>query len=499
MISMTRYISITSGVAGGIAVALRELITRVFTTNELLPTGTIQEFESADDVGAYFGTSSEEYKRAAFYFGWISKSITKAKKIAFARWADEDTAPMIFGTTADRTIATFTAISNGSLRLTLGADTNDLTAMDFSGAASLAAVAAIIETAIQAETGTMWTAATVSYNAVDKRFELIGGDVGAATVATADVGSGTAIRLLIGWGNTATFSDGAVTQTIPTLLGDSTELNNNFGSFVFIPTLTADEILEAAIWNDTQNNMFQFLTPVVADDASALSAAIIGYSGAGIILDPEVADEYPEMIPGIILAATDYTKPNAAKNYMYQQFPDVTASVTSNTDANTYDALRINYVGRTQTAGQILEFFQRGFLCGGSSDAVDMGVYANEQWFKDACSADLMTLLLAVDQVQASSAGVGTVLATLQSRIDQALLNGTIEPGKDYTAAQKQVIANLTNDQDAWHQVQSIGYWVTAAVEPYVLDDITQYKISYTIVYGKGDSIRKIEGRDIMI
>ena len=82
-IAFTKYILITSGVGGGNAVRKRELIGRLFTTNELVPTGSIVEFTTLADVGTYFGTTSEEYKRASFYFGFISKSINSAKNISY--------------------------------------------------------------------------------------------------------------------------------------------------------------------------------------------------------------------------------------------------------------------------------------------------------------------------------------------------------------------------------------------------------------------------------
>lgn len=498
-ISFSRYISITSGVGGVPAASERELIMRAFTTNELLPTGTIREFDSADGVGTYFGTSSEEYVRATQYFGWISKQIPRPRKISFARWADQDTAPMVFGTTEDRLLATFTAISDGSIKMTLGGVENSMTAMNFSSELSLAGVASVIETAIQTKTGTMWTGATVSYDATNKRFNFEGGDVGAANIIIADAASGTAIKDLIGWGTGAILSDGADTQTISTLLADSTELSNNFGSFVFMPALTQAEIEEAASWNDTQNNMFIYSQRVESDTAASISAAVIGESGCGLTLDPEIANEYPDQIPCTVLAATDYSKPAAAKNYMFQQFPDLTASVDNNADADVYDLLRVNYIGQTQTAGQNLGFYQQGYLCGGLTDAIDMGVYANEIWLKDAAAVALINLLIAMDQVPANKAGKGMCLSVLQDVIDRAVTNGTIQPGKTLTTLQKTYITEIADDSGAWRQVESLGYWLDAVIETYTEDSITKYKCSYTLVYAKGDSVRMVEGRDIRI
>jgi len=107
-IAASKYVSITSAIGGTGGAAQRDLIGRLFTTNELVPTSDVLEFTTLTDVGEYFGTSSVEYLRAQFYFGWVSKQITSARKISFARWADVATAPQIFGVEATYALATFT-------------------------------------------------------------------------------------------------------------------------------------------------------------------------------------------------------------------------------------------------------------------------------------------------------------------------------------------------------------------------------------------------------
>ena len=121
----------------------------------------------------------------------------------------------------------------------------------------------------------------------------------------------------------------------------------------------------------------------------------------------------------MIEAATDYTKPNSVQNYMFQIF-NLTPSVTTDADADLYDSLRINYYGQTQTAGNLIQFYQRGVMMGLPVDPSDQNVYANEQWFKDACSATIMQNSAALSAVGANSSGRSQLLAVLQSAIDQA-------------------------------------------------------------------------------
>lgn len=498
-ISIKRYVDITSGVGGNSGVRKRDLIARLFTTNPLLPTGSFAEFTSADDVATYFGSASEEYLRAVFYFGWISKNISAPKKISFARWVSADVAPLIYGKPAVQAIATWNAITNGAFGLTMGAFTFSITGLNFSTDVTLAAVASRIQTAIRAQAGgALWTTATVSYDAVRQSFNLVGGATGVAVISATAAVAGTDIANLLGWLTGAILSNGAVTETITTTLSNSVDASNNFGSFAFIPALTINQIVEAAQWNDAQNIMYQYHVPVTAANAASWSAALLGIGGVALTLDT-LATEYHEMIPMAILAATAYDKRNSVQNYMFQQF-GVTPTVTKNADANIYDPLRVNYYGRTQTAGQFLDFYQRGVMMGIATDAVDMNVFANEQWLKDEAGASIMELLLSLAKVSANTEGRSQLIAVLQTVIDQALFNGSISVGKTLNTTQKLYIGQITGDDNAWQQIQAIGYWFDVVFQSYVTTDgRTEFKAVYTLVYAKDDTIRKVEGTHVLI
>jgi hypothetical protein len=500
MIPFRRYVDITSGVGGGAGVRLRDLILRMFSANELVPPGSQIEFADADAVGAYFGTASEEYKRAAFYFGFISKNITKPNKLSIARWVNAAIVPKIFGSKSAKLLATYTAVANGALVLTLGAQTANVAAVNLTGSASLAAVAATLQAAIRAQAGTQFAAATVAYDATTNRFNFAGSDAVGAAIVVGVPGAGTDLAPLLGWtaASGAILANGSGVETLSACLAASAELSNNFGSFVFLPALTANEVAEAALWNDTQNNAFMFLHRVTAADAAATAAAVQGLSGCGLTLSP-LATEYPAMLPGMVLAATDYTRRNATQNYMYQQ-ATLTPSVLTAALADTYDALRVNYYGRTQAAGQLIDFYQRGTLSGLATDAVDMNVYANEIWLKDAAGAAILALLLSLAKVSANTTGRAQLVATLSTVIARAVSNGVISVGKNLSIVQKLYVGQITGDELAWQQVQNLGYWLDCVMQAYVTGDgRTEYKAVYTLVYGKDDTIRKVEGSHVLI
>ena len=238
-INESRFVDITSGVGAGQAIALRNLGALIVSDNQLIPTGEILSFTSAPDVGDYFGTTGEEYARAEFYFGWVSKTITTPSKLNFWFWnGDAATESLIFGATAVYALSTFKSITTGDFTLTLGGYTSHLTALNFTTATSLGAattsVVSILQTAIRAVTlgGAAWTGATVSFDAVAGRFNLVSGAYGADTVAVT-AGTTLDVATLLGWLTGAVLSNGIAAQTVSDNLDSLIEISNNFGSVAY--------------------------------------------------------------------------------------------------------------------------------------------------------------------------------------------------------------------------------------------------------------------------
>lgn len=498
-ISMRKYVDITSGVGGGATVRRRELIGRLFTTNNLAPTNTLLEFTEASEVADYFGISSEEYARALHYFGFISKQIRRANKISFVRWASANAVPRIFGRKGQQSFNNYTSITSGAFTITVGGVSVNLTGLNFSSALSLADVASVIQTAVRLSVEPQFSAATVLWDATRQSFNFVGTYNGSESISVS-AGVSNDVAGALGWLDATTiFSDGAPLQTVTEALSTSEEANNNFGSILFIPDLTLDQYEDIGAWNTAQNVSYMVMVPVSPANDQTWSDALRGYWGIALTVSP-LSNEFPEQIPMEILAATDYTKRAASQNYMFQMAAGVTPSATTTSMSDRYDNLRLNYYGRTQTAGQIIEFYQRGVLTGEGMAPVDMNVYANEMWLRDEASAQLMELLLGLTRISANEQGRSEVSGALQSVADLGLLNGSISVGKPLTTQQKLYVGQVTGDDLAWHQVQNIGYWFDVVITPYETPDgRTEWKAVYTFVFAKDDAIRKIDGTHVLI
>lgn len=502
-ISKSRYVLITSGVGGASAVARRELIARLMTTNQKAPTNGVLEFgggasTALKNVGVYFGTTSAEYAFASKYFGFVSKDVKQADKISFARYTLQATSPQLIST-ENGSLVELKAISDGSFKLSMGGASYEVKGLNFGTASSLADVASAIQTKIQANTagGDVWKTATVSYT--NGSFILTGGKAGSAEITVATPAStGTDVSGLIGWSidKNPVVSVGTDAETITQALERIANTSDNFGSFCFVETLTTEQIEQVATWTNAQNVGYVFSQAVSPTNYATIQPVCAGMNGVCLTLDKNL--DNAQYMPMSIGACIDYSRPNASTNFMFNQFQGDVASVSTDADADKYDAVKVNYLGATQQAGKNISFYQRGYLQG---DIADIGVFWNEMWLKDAISAEMLNMLLALKQLPANADGSNTARGILSGVIGEAKLNGVIQSGKTLDNTQKAYITSLTADENAWREVEQNGYYLTVSVSKKVnsLNGLEEYHFEYTLIYEKGDSIRNVVGSDTLI
>ena len=493
-ISQSNYINIVSQVGATAQVTNRDLIERVFTSNYLAPNNAVVEFTGGPTnalaaVGNYFGITSTEYVYASKYFGFISKKGTSPQKISFARYTTADSPAQLIGGANAASLSDVKSITDGTFTVVVNGDSKTVESINLSAATSLENAAELLTTAFSGAS----VDAAFTYDANTNRFVLATTATGAD--ATIGYGSGDA-AIALGMAESSTgsiLSQGAAQQTPVECLTASAQQSNNFLTFDFLTDVSGNAA-DIASWVNAQNNNYLWTEMVTPENASTVQSAVDGMNGVCLTLD--IYSAYASFMPGAMYAAIDWNRENAAINAMYQQFNGVQPSVTTDADKAKYDALKINYYGQTSQGGQPISFYQNGVLQGPISD---MSVYVNEAWLKDSFFTNLMNLRLGLDTLPASDTGRGLVLGVMQETISTALKNGVILPGKTLTSAQKASITQMTNDSQAWTNVQSNGYWLDAEVVQYTEDGVEKYKINYTLIYAKGDSINKIDGSDIMI
>lgn len=525
MIRFSKYIDIISAIAGAAQIASRQFGLRIYTPNPLVPVGGDLVTASPADAQSYFGDASEEALRAVKYFNYISPTLDSPQQLSFARWQREATPFMIFGgANTVSPLATLTTIVAGVLTLVIDGTAVEIQAITFAAAASFNAVAADLQTLLNANANPSLATATVGYDAVNARFVITGSaaETAAGTISVTPTGAGiTDVGMNLGlYASQGAIYAGSSPIIAPAATFSADDAgNNNFGSFVFIasdggelPTM-ADSVAIATA-NDALNVSHQYYVNVNETNWQAYATALGSIGGCGATFELSTLTEYAEMMPAIVLGATQFTEANGVPGYMFTQFSNQTASVTDDEGSVTFngtiydalsdalDAAGVNYYGATQVDGQVVSFFQRGVLFGGADDPQDMNVYANEQWLKDFAATSFMNLQLALKRIPANTTGRGLMLNTINKTIIPAALNnGTISVGKQLTTLQQQAITSLTTNANSWQNVQNKGYVYDVQIVSQAgpRPGSTQYVATYYIIYSKDDLVRAITGKHALI
>lgn len=301
------------------------------------------------------------------------------------------------------------------------------------------------------------------------------------------------------------------------------EITNMFGSFTFLSgggrdsgASTPDdselkELQAVAIANAKYDTKYLFVVndEIGSQEASTIAEKASTYFSAirGVCF---VAGKFnwSAYMPMAILAATDYDN-SSVTNFMFKQFSTEDkygVAVASDADYKIFNKACVNFYGQTQTNGQTLNFFQRGF----NTDGMDTAIYCNELWFKSICETALLTMLSGKERLSADTFGVDTVKLEIEECCAPALNNGMFMPKevsrKEYSSICESIArtGGSSSIADAISaDLSSKGYGIYAFLERSTdaekFGPGTEYFIRYFVFYGTADSVRYIKGNNILL
>lgn len=422
------------------------------------------------------------------------------------RYSFEALAPYMYSTKQLAPLATFKAVTDGSMNINLGGTEFAAKNINLSEIDSYAAVAEAIQTTIRTNTegGTLWTSATVTYNPSNSSFQLTGGETGANAINYATpADEGTDLSNLLGWdiANTPVLSEGTGTQTVTDVLNKTIDISTNFLTFGFLnPSDAYSNLDRIGAWTQEQNFSYRLCFDLGASNYQEGIVVAQKYSGltAHYNINYGIEGINPAWIMSAILpATTNYDSVNAVKNYMFQEFPQQPVAVGNNdgTLYQTLDSLLINYNGQTQKSGKKLAFYQNGF----NTDGVDTAIFDNEAWLKDAIASDILNSMLGLDFISADRDGEAIISGILENNSDKALNNHVFSQGRILSNANKAYITQLTGDENTWLDVQNNGYYYDVNIKEEIQGQSIINVAEYLLIYMKNDVIRKVEGRNILI
>ena len=128
-------------------------------------------------------------------------------------------------------------------------------------------------------------------------------------------------------------------------------------------------------------------------------------------------------------------------------------------------------------------------------NGVDMGTMRDAAWIKGQIEAGYFNLQLSVQKLAADLSGEAKVTNLILGVANRAIGNGCILIDKPLSAEQLAAVNTYAGNDAAADQVQSTGYYVSTQI----VQVDGKYHVQYTLIYGKGDHIVKVDGTHIVV
>lgn len=404
----------------------------------------MREYSNIAQVAADFGTNAEEYAAAVLWF----EQQPSPTSFFIGRWAKTASNGQLFCgplSAANSLIGAWTAIANGTLKINVdgGALTN-VTALNFGAVGNLNAVAAVIQTGVQA-LGGAFAAATCTYDSVFNRFIFTSGTTGAASSVAflAAEGSGTDITgMLAGLVTSggAYVANGIVAETA---LAAVELFDNMFSSqwygLVIPDAVPADhEAVAQYIEADSPSHFYGVTTqdPLVL---SSVDTTDIAYLLASLKLTHSFV-QYSSTSNYAVLSAlariltTQWGGNNTTITLMYQQEPGVVPETLNQTQITALEAKNCNVIVAYNNGTAILE-----------TGVTPSGIFADEiigvDWLRSAIQTNVYNLLYgSTTKVPQTDAGNQLIATAIAAACSQGVANGLIAPGTWNTAGFGQLV-----------------------------------------------------------
>lgn len=385
----------------------------VIDTNERL-----RLYLDIDAVATDFGTTAPEYLAALAYFS----AEPTPSQCYIGRWAKTSTSGLLKGRilgTSEQNIAEFQAITDGGFSVTIDGTARELENINLSTVTNLNGVASIIQTAL-ADSGTcVWNGQQFVIQSISTGI--------ASTVAEV---SSTPLSGLMGLDTGTTTVGGMASETLVDAVTVLADISDDwYGLLVASPAEDAD--IEAAadfiaatatsrIAGFTTQNTAVLDPQVTSDLASVLKAkqnnrAFVQYSSSSF---------YAACAAFGRAFTVNFNGQNTTITLKFKQEPGITPEVLTATQASTLDSKNCNVFVQYSNDTAIL---QQGVMAG--------GWYFDERhgldWLAETIRTAVWNLFYtSTTKIPQTDAGMNRIVSVIENRLDQAVTNGLVAPGK---------------------------------------------------------------------
>ncbi len=471
-----------------------ELNGLLLSENPIISASTmVLGFPTARAVGDYFGINSAEYEAAVTYFTGYDNKFAAPREFFIARRVDAPIAGWLRSARNAHTLEQYKAITDGGMVITINNTAVTVASIDFSAATSFSDVAATLQTALMAESS---PGAVVTFSSLNNAFTITSGTTGvtsevgyaAAPVAGTDLAAFMGLREQDG----AVLSPGMDTMNVNEQMDAIRRVTENWVSFTTAWEADAAEMLEWAAWaNDNYGWLYVAYTTApttVSPDSTIDPASVLANSENDhtcIIYGPL---DYACFIMGIV-ASIAWTRVNGAITAAFKRQAGLAPWVVDEATAAVLESKNCNYVGNFATRNAEFVFLYPG--CLSDSDYRFIDPYVNSIWLNNRLQVSLMDGLTTTGRPPYNVTGYTMVRGWMRQPVNEALVNGVIEPGVSLSEIQKSELFNEAG-LDISDNLWTDGYYIQV-LDPGPSVRAERGSPIVSLWYTYGGAIQKIE------
>lgn len=378
-----------------------------------------RDYIQLSDVATDFGTAAPEYLAALLYFG----QSPKPAKLTISRWLRIDTKAILQGgilTASDQLLANFTAITAGTLSLTIDGTAKNLTGLNFSTAANLNAVAAIVQTALGGPLFT-WSG---TY------FKLVSTTTGITSSVTAATGT-TASLFKLDVAHSPQVIPGFAAETALACANALVNKSSAWYGLTFassVMPVSADYVSIAGYIEALSISRMLGVSTIdtsVLDNTvtSDIASQLVALAYKQTFVQYSSANPYSAASMFGRAFSVDFTASRSTITLMYKQEPGIVAENLSETQANTLQTKRCNaFVGYVNSTN----ILQYGVMSGPAYFDEIHGL----DWFQDTVQTAAYNLLYTSGtKIPQTDSGVAQIITAVAAVCEQSVANGLVAPG----------------------------------------------------------------------
>ena len=412
------------------------------TTNPLMTTTQpVMQFTNADDVGDYFGTTSNEYEQAVIYFTGTDQATTLPLYMYFAQYTAVAAAPFIRSqpvTNAVTLLASLVAITAGTLTFQNDGAPITTSGISLSTATSLSMAASLLQAAIIKANPTP-SSLTVEYNGVLNFFQISNGVTG--SISSMGFATATPLATLLGWTNAsgAYLSQGTGVMTPAqnmSFLQDYLLDTFNIWAVDNLGDETEATNLAIAEWVSTVGaNTYAFLAwdnevaLTLANDTTSLQYQItqLGYVNTAVVYNSPI---YCALIASAFAASVDAFGNYVGITACFKSQAGLPYSVDTTAVAQAMIAKGVNFYGNYSLATAGYSFLQPGAISG---SYLFIDNLAAAVWIGRNVQLNLFNLLTTVGQVSNDTQGYGEIDGQINNVMALAIPNKLVVVGQSFS------------------------------------------------------------------